>query len=338
MIDTLFQEGCPLGGGLLQEDFREAEVLIVDNVVKYFHEDMELPSHWWSADFPNCAPPYPCFWMETRAPQFSRENGTYSPLNFGYAWGALFLATDLSGLPVAERQVVCETLGTRIFDLPLTAFSDVKWWMMVIPMVQPFPNTDSLRDLNVQGHFLIQGNGEMLLWKRREGTKEFAFASALGEPLKEDAEGTYVEIDSAWECLDIGEIRSPQLLQPQALTAHALLYPFWLAISFLHCKNVTMVNVDPCHVQGNKRVSQPCRRVHYRVLNIHPMQEVLRREGQQAITGLKRALHICRGHFRDYSQGRGLFGKHKGLYWFNQHRRGSSTHGVVVKDYMIHPK
>jgi hypothetical protein len=75
-------------------------------------------------------------------------------------------------------------------------------------MVQPFPNKDSLRDFNLQGHFLIQANGQMLLWKSREGTNEFALASAQRGRLKEDAEGTYVEMDSAWKYIDIGKIRS----------------------------------------------------------------------------------------------------------------------------------
>jgi hypothetical protein len=338
MIDILLQDGCPIVGGPLQEDFREAEVLIVDNVSTYFYEDMALPSQWRLGDFPNCAPPYPLFWMETRTPQFGRENGAHMPLHRLYAWGALFFAADLPGLPAAKREVVYETLRTRIFDLPLTAFSDVKWWMVVIPMVQPFPNTDSLRDVNLQGHFLIQANGQMLRWKRREGTDEFAFVSAQGGRVKEDAKGTYVEMDSMWKYIANGTIHSPLSLQDQVVNPHGLLYPFWLAISFLHCKNVTTAKVDPCHPQGKRKASMQCQRAHYHVLNIHPMREILRREGNQESTGLKQALHICRGHFRDYTQGRGLFGKHQGLYWFDQHLRGSSTHGVVVKDYMIHTK
>jgi hypothetical protein len=81
-----------------------------------------------------------------------------------------------------------------------------------------------------------------------------------------------------------------------------------------------------------------CQRVHYHTLNIHPMREILRREGQQDSLGLQKALHICRGHFRDYTQGRGLFGKHKGLYWVDQHMRGSSKQGITVKDYAVHSK
>ena len=51
--------------------------------------------------------------------------------------------------------------------------------------------------------------------------------------------------------------------------------------------------------------------------------------------GLKQALHICRGHFKDYRDGRGLFGKHKGLYWWEQNVRGSIEQGVHIKDYRV---
>jgi hypothetical protein len=33
--------------------------------------------------------------------------------------------------------------------------------------------------------------------------------------------------------------------------------------------------------------------------------------------GLPRALHIMRGHFKDYREGRGLFGKVHGMWWWD---------------------
>lgn len=73
----------------------------------------------------------------------------------------------------------------------------------------------------------------------------------------------------------------------------------------------------------------------YYVLNIDPMKEILRTEGRSQTTGLKNALHICRGHFADYRDGRGLFRKHKGVFWVSQHTRGSVTEGVVLKNHAV---
>ena len=48
-------------------------------------------------------------------------------------------------------------------------------------------------------------------------------------------------------------------------------------------------------------------------------------------------MHICRGHFKDFREGTGLFGKLKGMYWWNQQLRGAPEFGVCDKDYQIEP-
>ena len=55
-------------------------------------------------------------------------------------------------------------------------------------------------------------------------------------------------------------------------------------------------------------------------------------DGRSALT--PKALHICRGHFKDFSN-HGLFGKYRGTYWWPMHTRGSSDNGLVVKDYRV---
>lgn len=65
------------------------------------------------------------------------------------------------------------------------------------------------------------------------------------------------------------------------------------------------------------------------------MKKVLRTEGQSETTGLKRALHICRGHFAHYGDDKPLFGKYTGTFWRPMHARGKVEQGVVVKDYKI---
>ena len=114
------------------------------------------------------------------------------------------------------------------------------------------------------------------------------------------------------------------------------LIPALLALSFLHCKNVGMVAHDPNKIPG-KRAKRNQSRVRYHVLHIEPMKKVLREEGQSETTGIKHALHICRGHFKDFSKGKGLFGKYQGLYWWDSQVRGNTKHGIVNKDYDVSP-
>jgi len=106
----------------------------------------------------------------------------------------------------------------------------------------------------------------------------------------------------------------------------------------MHCKNVqlkTQIPPAPLSKKYQKKTGRPL--VKYKVLEIEPMKKVLRTEGQSETLGLKHALHICRGHFKDYSNGSGLFGKYKGLYWWESTVRGNPANGVVIKDYNVNP-
>lgn len=122
------------------------------------------------------------------------------------------------------------------------------------------------------------------------------------------------------------------------LSLAPLLHTALLTISFLHCKNVTLQDVHPpkkpLSNRQRRRGEQPRAPLSYHVLDIHPMRQVLRTEGQEARVGTRRALHICRGHFAHYKE-RGLFGKYKGTFWIPQHVRGSAEQGVQTKDYRV---
>ena len=82
-----------------------------------------------------------------------------------------------------------------------------------------------------------------------------------------------------------------------------------------------------------KRHGRPLVRFH--TLQITPMKKVLEREGQASKTGLRRALHICRGHFKTDTEERKLFGRYAGTYWWDVHVRGTLQEGMVVKDYQV---
>lgn len=114
-------------------------------------------------------------------------------------------------------------------------------------------------------------------------------------------------------------------------------FPYLLAISFMHCKNVVLrKNEIPPALRRAVARRSGIRREDYYVLDIRPMQTVLRSEGRLEEHGsLKRALHICRGHFKDYRDGAGLFGKFRGLYWWEQSVRGLPEAGVRQKTYRV---
>jgi hypothetical protein len=112
--------------------------------------------------------------------------------------------------------------------------------------------------------------------------------------------------------------------------------PAALAICFMHCKNVKLVNheVKPNHLRRHLKIYGRAPIV-YKTLDITPMQKVIVSEGGTSC-GLKTALHIMRGHFKSFDE-KPLFGKHKGMWWWSSHVRGSLERGYVKKAYEVHP-
>lgn len=109
-----------------------------------------------------------------------------------------------------------------------------------------------------------------------------------------------------------------------------------LAISFTHAKNVRTVDVEPpAKVAAKRRKAGKPVGVTYKTLVIDGMKEVLRTEGGVERNGLKKALHICRGHFATYTADKPLFGKVTGTFWKPMHTRGSKARGEVKKDYKV---
>jgi hypothetical protein len=115
-----------------------------------------------------------------------------------------------------------------------------------------------------------------------------------------------------------------------------LLLPTLMTVSFMHCRNVTAYSVtppEPLSRQWRKRRGRPL--VRYEVLDIAPMRRVLDKQGQAQTRGLGHAFHICRGHFKTFTEDAPLFGRVTGQFWWADHVRGSPQHGEVIKDYRV---
>lgn len=108
------------------------------------------------------------------------------------------------------------------------------------------------------------------------------------------------------------------------------------AITFMNCKNVVRRDVTETEGPSAKWIRrQKAPTIRYHVLDINPMKEVLRTEGNIETNGIKKALHICRGHFATYTEEKPLFGKKAGTFWVPAHTRGDIKHGAIVKDYRV---
>ena len=301
----------------------------IDNVAQYLHMN---PQEEWdiARDFPNLAPPFSSFWMEYQQPKvvYSDELGLryqgpgervegIGALVFGMRTTHKISARDfvqgaLSLVPAVSKQA-------RAVDLLSLVDANPEWFVGFVVFVE------MRRD-----YFLWLGN--RYLWLNKSGCLIEDYGSVDGKPKA---------VSSIWTTLPNPTeefLALPRLAQDEISTGllTAALFPLNLAVSLLHCKNVEMAAAGevPPKLQRayQKRHKHPL--LTYRVLEIEPMKKVLRREGESETMGLKHALHICRGHFKDYRE-RGLFGSRHGIYWWDQHLRGDGNQGVIVKDYAV---
>jgi len=110
-----------------------------------------------------------------------------------------------------------------------------------------------------------------------------------------------------------------------------------MTFSFMNCKNVSM----PTLREGSKQTytptavgeRKPITKIY--TLTIDPIKKIIQSKcnGQSNLT--PKSLHICRGHFKDFSHGKGLFGQHKGIYWWPMQTRGNEKYGKIIKDYKV---
>jgi hypothetical protein len=113
----------------------------------------------------------------------------------------------------------------------------------------------------------------------------------------------------------------------------------FLALAFLHCRNVQVLPPPPPTKKRLPRKKLWESRYHRLRVDAIGQRRAEGSAGARA-TGISQSLHIVRGHFReygpDYNKGL-LFGKHAGRFWVAAHTSGSMETGVVTKDYVIGP-
>lgn len=281
-----------------------AQVVAIDEVARYYFQSVDKYASWRITDFPNLAPPFDNLWLE-----FSGD--CYMPLLAGvssaqpyHSIGCFLTAVDLDGL--AEKpQYVAPYLSA-------SEWQSARWIINGIVAHQGSKSDPAIARASFA--YVVGPDGSLFLGDSKPQFRARLFAKQGQDWNKEEA--------------------SYMVAFPRSF-----LYPCFLAISFLHCKNVTLTANDPppkLNKAREKRGKKPL--VRYYTLNIEPMKEVLRREGQIEKTGLKKALHICRGHFAQYGDAYGkgkLFGKYEGQFWMPMHVRGSLSEGAVVKDYNV---
>lgn len=118
-----------------------------------------------------------------------------------------------------------------------------------------------------------------------------------------------------------------------------LMYVVHATLYTLNAKNVYLEAVErpeKCNKKRAKNKKVPLYRYH--VLKVAPgvVRKTSQHESAQPVTG-SMPVHLCRGHFRTYTEDAPLFGipGNFGRFWIQAHVRGHKENGVVVKDYEL---
>lgn len=266
-------------------------VLEISNVSDYYYTGTDQEYFDLLKDFPNLAPPYRMFWSEHRMARRIRsaEEGD----------------TDMTNVigPNARIGVfVCALNPSEctVADLP-DAFRDKGKWYLWCELFINYDAQTQDRDIIAEGP-----HGSIFLCVDERGALlEKPWMQCYLRDDASDAEREVMQGFMSW------------------------LHPTFLAVSFLHCKNVRVEehSMDKPLAKKFRAKHNNLQPVKWKTLVIEPLRQILRQEGKSHEVGLAKALHICRGHFRDYREGRGLFGKLHGVFWTPSVVRG--THGSL---------
>jgi hypothetical protein len=258
---------------------------------------------------------------------------------------------------------VADDVATYVHNLPLnTELSDV-----VSSMAPPFdkffiefqnvpcPNNENLNawgvlvTVNPDPNAVKRTNGDdrtprwlldLLLFLEPEKGKPFGPAAKYFVGLAED--GTWFRHNDGgvfWggSLVQFGKSALPEDIQQQYGDYYAqFCFPVLLTISFLHCRNIELRPSIPSEKQSRSyRKKHGKDLVRYHILDIKPIRQLLDRYRRGERSDLRRALHICRGHFKTFSPDAPLLGRATGTYWWGPQVRGSREEGVVLKDYRV---
>lgn len=330
LIDIIFLNANKLKSeGSTLENWSEPKICEFLNEMIYISSD-NVTDHFFQSskneyssfgDFPILAPPFESFFIETRKPIHMNPKSypEGNDLLQTSRWGILVESVNMEKYRKEKNEEYEKLLNKCPNKEAINNLRSSKWGLSIQLIQQKSKYEISTIDINL-GLFLDY-TGKVILINYNLSPKY--------EPIIREARER--KIVKGVENFNLNEIR--EILAKGLIMFH--IFPLLLAISFMHCKNVELKKVSPDPKLDKKYMKNHKRKlVEYHVLEIDHMGKTLSVSDNMSLGGIKKAGHICRGHFRDYRE-TGLFGKLKNIYWFDQHWRGDKNLGIIHKDYKV---
>ncbi len=277
--------------------------IIADNVARYY---ADTPKQDWTLNgknFPCIAPPFETAWfIEWKEP--------------GYLIG-----------PNGKEEVNakdCPLGGALLMNIPFDVARNVIFKKLRVPKEQVEASLSESKWLLTSQHLgMVKGRIVLMPFM------QLIFVTKTGEFLRRMFTSTLLNPDDP---------RSVALMGDTASLLHIPL----LTTGFLHCKNVSQVNVTkeegpPSGWCKRKRLPS----IAYHTILIDPNLGSKPRSGERKTEGDRsgKALHICRGYFMhciNDGVNKGLFGRGiYGTFWVPSHVRGSADLGRVIPTYNV---
>lgn len=306
----------------------------ITEAARFFYEVSEQEQWSIEKDFPIANPPFPLMWMEYKQPATINSNGKIiqaPPFLDGIGCLAITLDVPESDWGTVVEQRILEKLALYSVRSPadrldpeveervramVEAKVQVRWIAIfrIFAFSRRWSGNYMGSEINERGNTMlpsgvfyayIQPNGVML--------EKHILTTIEGRP------------GMSWE------EAQENLIRP----SNSVLYPFLFATSLMHAKNVSLVDAQPVSPKvAKKRRKEGKPVIQFKELEVRSMRRQVQSEGEGG-DGARRAMHLVRGHWKDFRNGPGLFGRHKNLYWWDMHVAGAKDAGEVVKEYKV---
>lgn len=284
---------------------------------RWYYEDNSQEDWDYRDDYPAITPPFPLMWMEYESPRFINSNNNIIQVpkeidSIGCMSICIGIKEGMGREVIAQdvlRRMVTDAAASMSIPLTGEVYMDSRRNQAAL---------DAGREARWIG-----------IWKLFVSTQAGRLNPMETVAAYVDENGQMItENYLVWGARDRLEYLKKLGASSAALGA------FFFATSLMHAKNVSLESVAVPDAIRRRRIKdkKPC--LTFKVLQINPIRQQVARDGSGG-SGAKRAMHIVRGHFKDYRNGGGLFGKMKGLYWWDMHVAGDIANGQVVKDYAI---
>lgn len=112
-----------------------------------------------------------------------------------------------------------------------------------------------------------------------------------------------------------------------------------LALSFMHCRNITIEDVPgpPPKVARKRAARLGFGETKMTRIRLPGAARTARTPTEVRNAVGQAPLHMVRGHFKTYTEDAPLFGKRTGTYWWGWQARGNQANGVHVPTYEVGP-